>query len=289
MSCPASLRLQMSLTADGARLTEAHRLAQLAQARTVQAQLLKVWPLLALDDIDGTREQWLSEAVALVLSGAATSAQIAARYYAAFRLAEIAEAVPMSVAEIRAAPDPVRATVALDLAGPVALKQAISRGSQTPKRDALARMVGDSQRLVLNGGRSTLASQVHTDQRGRAYARVTSGKACAFCLMLASRGAVYGKDTGDFEAHGTCACSVEPQFDAAGRYRLPESAAVAQSKWDAYRIDQENNPDRYAGIFSGTKTHGRNKGEQRSISEADLLGFRRFIEDRGPAGGTPAT
>ena len=279
----------MSLTSDGARLTEAHRLAQLAQARKVQAQLLAVWPVLSLDDIDGTREQWLTEALALVLAGAATSAQIAARYYQTFRQVEIGEPAPPSVAEIRAAPNPAQATVTLDLAGPVALKQAISRGSQAPKRDALARMVGDSQRLVLNGGRSTLASQVHTDQRGRAYARVTSGKACAFCLMLASRGAVYTKDTGDFDAHGTCACSVEPQFDASGDYRLPDSVALAQSKWDAYRLDQENNPDRYAGIFSGTKTHGPNKGEQRSISEADLLGFRRFVEDRGPAGWNPAT
>ena len=279
----------MSLTSDGARLTEAHRLAQLAQARKVQAQLLAVWPVLSLDDIDGTREQWLTEALALVLDGAATSAQIAARYYQTFRQVEIGEPAPPSVAEIRAAPNPAQATVTLDLAGPVALKQAISRGSQAPKRDALARMVGDSQRLVLNGGRSTLASQVHTDQRGRAYARVTSGKACAFCLMLASRGAMYTKDTGDFDAHGTCACSVEPQFDASGDYRLPDSVALAQSKWDAYRLDQENNPDRYAGIFSGTKTHGPNKGEQRSISEADLLGFRRFVEDRGPAGWNPAT
>lgn len=278
----------MSLTADGARLTEAHRLAQLSQSRSVQTQLLAVWPALSLDDIDGTREQWLTEALALVLAGAETSAQIAARYYARFRKAEIGELVPPSVAEIRATPNAARATVSLDLAGPVALKQAISRGSQTPKRDALARMLGDSQRLVLDGGRSTLASQVHTDQRGRSYARVTSGKACAFCVMLASRGAVYTKETGDFDAHGTCGCSIEPQFDAAGRYRLPDSAAIAQSQWDAYRLDQQTNPDRYAGMF-GNKTHGPDKGAQRSISEGDLLGFRRFLEDRGPAGGTPAT
>lgn len=44
-------------------------------------------------------------------------------------------------------------------------------------------------------------------KNGRRWARRTNGEACAFCAVLASRGAVYGVKF--FEAHNHCDCSAE--------------------------------------------------------------------------------
>jgi hypothetical protein len=42
------------------------------------------------------------------------------------------------------------------------------------------------------------------------WQRVASDNACAFCEMLAARGAVYSEESADFEAHDGCTCTVEP-------------------------------------------------------------------------------
>lgn len=61
------------------------------------------------------------------------------------------------------------------------------------------------------------------------YRRITSGTACAFCRMLAGRGAVYSENTGRFQAHDHCACTAEPDFTTKRARRNYDNPVV----WDA--------------------------------------------------------
>jgi len=259
---------------EGDLLTEAHRLAQIETAREVQRSLLTLWPLLSLEDIDGTMAVWLQAALLSVMDGAKKSVDVAAAYYTAFRHAEVAGTMPADVAALRFVSDPQKVATVLRLAGPEAVKQALARGSQTAGADGLASVLSTGQRLTLLPGRATIEAKVAADPKARGRARVTSGNACAFCRMLSSRGAVYGK-RGDFKAHNDCGCSLEPVMGS--NYRPSPSVAANAEVWKAYRADRKANPDRYEGI-GGPKQAGPNKGEQRDASEAMQLGFRRYLD-----------
>ena len=83
-------------------------------------------------------------------------------------------------------------------------------------------LMTDVDRLVKAFGRDTIYS--NGDRRGVRYARIPSGsKTCAFCMVMASRDAVYlsrksaGGDGNSY--HGDCDCTVTPVRDAGD---LPE-------------------------------------------------------------------
>lgn len=76
---------------------------------------------------------------------------------------------------------------------------------------ALARLSGATQRLVLQPGRDSIFRSAANDPVRTAIARVPSGATtCKFCVMLASRGAVYSSDRaagGDGNTyHDKCDC-----------------------------------------------------------------------------------
>lgn len=66
---------------------------------------------------------------------------------------------------------------------------------------------------ALQPGRDTVMQAAHRDKA--AYARIPEPGACKFCLMLASRGFVYSKDTAgqSRKFHGKCRCNVLPSWD----------------------------------------------------------------------------
>jgi len=66
---------------------------------------------------------------------------------------------------------------------------------------------------ALQPGRETIAQAAHRDNA--AYARIPEPGACKFCLMLASRGFVYSKDTAGQtrKFHGKCRCNAMPVWD----------------------------------------------------------------------------
>lgn len=85
------------------------------------------------------------------------------------------------------------------LAQPAGTKQAqdAARWGLAPLFDedpdrALSRLLGTTQRLVLQPGRSSIWNSAARDPIATGVARVPSGTTtCAFCVMLASRGPVY--------------------------------------------------------------------------------------------------
>lgn len=114
-----------------------------------------------------------------------------------------------------------RLEASLDVTGPVEFKKAIAAG-KTPQQamDAAAvRMVGSTQYLALEGGRSVMRQSIEADEQATGWSRVTDNDPCAWCAMLASRGPVYksAKTAGDPRQggnryHDHCACQAWPAF-----------------------------------------------------------------------------
>jgi hypothetical protein len=83
-----------------------------------------------------------------------------------------------------------------------------------------ARQAAAAQRLVMNGGRSTVWTNTQHDRRALGYIRVSpTGTPCGWCAMLLSRGAVYKSSAtaeysdGD-KYHDHCRCTAEPVYTA---------------------------------------------------------------------------
>ena len=85
----------------------------------------------------------------------------------------------------------------------------------------LARVINVADRFVKDQPRRTISSNVLRDPAEARYARVPSGSStCAFCLVLASRGAVYASEASASDKyHGHCDCVPTPVWDLS---ELPE-------------------------------------------------------------------
>lgn len=86
--------------------------------------------------------------------------------------------------------------------------------------------------MALDAGSREIFAAIENDPKPTRFARVTRPGACAFCLMLAARGAVYRTEqTAGFRAHtfpGLCQCDVEPVWNVQG-YEPPAHIRAAQS------------------------------------------------------------
>lgn len=106
-----------------------------------------------------------------------------------------------------------------EMAGPLGFEQARATTSwavwnAAEKRheasiDHIDRLIGSLGRFVRNGSRETVQGSARI--AGTRWARVPGGKACDFCLMLVSRGAVYrtARTAGQVkDFHDNCDCQV---------------------------------------------------------------------------------
>lgn len=202
----------MATTAAARRLTEAHRLAQARIGASTVSELIDIWPLLDPTAIDATAPRWARVASTVVESRFRRSSALTVDYLRAFRALELGTLSDFT--PILATFDAAQVSTSLVVTGPVSLKAAMARGVDlaTAVDTAQARSAAAGMRQSLAGGRETIAATTTADPRAVGYARVTSGKACEFCSMLAGRGAVYSDDTAHFEAHDGCSCSAEPVY-----------------------------------------------------------------------------
>lgn len=225
----------MARTAAGAALTETHRQGQLqVRARALQ-DFMVLWPLWQGDE--ASFQRLLAATLPLVRAYHGLSSSLAAGYYDAFRIAERVDG--QATPRVADALDEEVVLGTLHVTGADMTRRAILAGQapQAARATALVRTAGTVTRFALAGGRDTLILSSAGDKRARGWARVTSGKACAFCALLASRGAVYSDDTSQFRAHDHCSCTAEPVYDGADlpaaskRYR--ELYDEAQREGDA--------------------------------------------------------
>lgn len=206
----------MASTAAGRALTERHRQQQLALRAATLRRVLAIWGAF---DIANIRESWVAmepALLAVVERDRVRSAEVAANYFRAYRMAE---GVTGTAAPVLVMPDAAfeaRAATSLRVTGPYTALRLTGLRDPRAATTALSRVSGAATRLVLEGGRETLLASVREESRqtGRrvGWQRVTDGSPCAFCAMLASRGAVYREETAGFQAHDACACTAEPVY-----------------------------------------------------------------------------
>ena len=223
------------------RPAETHLAGQAALVSLIPALLREAWPLLDLHDLSGTMPAFTAMVKAIVARYGQASAAGALDYYRRERqTASVPGRAPLNLAPSPAdtAIESAISWATTDLFGPVS--PAATSAAMTKLDEAVTQ-------LVLNQGRDTIIGAVQQDRYARAWARVTEPGACSFCLMLATRGAVYrdaraaGKGskgrsgqafTGgglDFKVHDNCRCHVEPVF---GVYEPTAAVRDAQALWD---------------------------------------------------------
>lgn len=244
----------MAATTHGTVLTETHRLAQArVGAEMVAVTVAVTRELLDPTNLDATTGGWMRAMITAITAQRARSVRIAAGYTAAFRLAETGS----DFTPVAAGPADLTALItSLRVTGPVSIQAAARRGVALPDAAALAvpKVAGAAMRHALNGGRDTILGTVAADPKAIGWARAASGRACAFCAMLASRGPVYsGEDTASFHPHDHCHCQPEPTFDR-------------DAPWPA-------GSDDYRDLWD-TVTHGLPTAEGRTA-------FRAAIEAQG--------
>lgn len=199
----------MAATVAGRQLTEQHRQMQLAVRAAAARDILRLMSAYDLADIDRSWDAIAPGMEAVVRNYHRQSSGVAAGYYQAYRTAEAAGGSPtLRLADF----DPDQVSYSLGFYGRVAPKQMIQRGIRDVASKTTTLMVGGATRHVLDGGRNTVIGSVREDRQSVGYARVTASKPCAFCAMLAGRGAVYKQNTAGFRAHDHCSCSVEAVY-----------------------------------------------------------------------------
>lgn len=100
--------------------------------------------------------------------------------------------------------------------------------------------------MALEGGTRELFAAIDNDPAPTRYARVTRPGACSFCLMLATRGAVYRtEDSASFRPHTRCTCDVEPVWNF---YEAPAHIRAAQALY-AESTDSSMSPAEQRNAF----------------------------------------
>ncbi|MGY1549578.1 VG15 protein [Streptomyces sp. MN6] len=198
---------------DAARL----RAAQISLTRLLVRDVRGLRRLILPSRLRESVPDWLAAMNLVVAQYSRTSAVLAAEFYDAQREAA---GVPGPFTVPLGDPPPEEQTTASlrwatkdlwprepEAATPAQLQPMDVRLDQAEKK---AEQV--AQKLVADTGRGTVQAAVRQDRQATAWARSAARGACAFCKLLASRGAVYGEDTADFRAHDGCHCGVIPVF-----------------------------------------------------------------------------
>lgn len=252
----------MAFTPLGTQLTELHYRQQVALRAGVLQDVMRLWPALDLSSIDAVTGTWptFEQAVTTLIDARyGTSAGLGARYFEMFRAAE---GVPGVAPALLADPLPAeQVETSLRVTGLYGARSQLAIQAPNVEKNTLVRLLGSIGRMVGDGGRNTIERSVQNDSKALGYARVTSGRACSFCSLLASRGPVYktsvrglgpslpGLRTKEGKKyHDHCSCSSEPVFSTEqpwpGNNRqlrdlYDEVTAGAENSADARRLFQQ--------------------------------------------------
>lgn len=188
-----------------------------AKARDSTTALFDV--VLDPDNLDASSAAWASQAASALRNSSASVDREAARYLGAWGREHGRDMGFARPALIDSSLDRQ-----LMLSGPIRIKTLVGNGVDR------AAAVADARRRVGATAMKTMRDRdrldvIHSCRRQRVRCRrVTVGKTCAFCCMLAARGPVYTKDTAAFQAHVYCDCTYEPVDVPNAKWRASEAS-----------------------------------------------------------------
>lgn len=208
-----------STVSDSSEPANRYRAAQIGLTRLLVRDVRGLRRLILPARLEASVPDWLAAMQAIVDQYARTSSSLAADFYDAQReQAGVSGVFTVPVAD----PPPTEQTEA---SLRWATKDLWPRDPEDPKTTDAQREPIETrlvqaekkaeqvaQKLVTDTGRGTVREAVRQDRQATAWARSAALGACAFCKLLASRGAVYKRDTADFRAHDGCHCGVVPVF-----------------------------------------------------------------------------
>lgn len=224
--------------------------------------MLSLFPLLRVDEhgvVDASVAPWLRLAILLVQRYRQLDGLLAQQYLTTTRLVELGEPGP----RVPPADMPDEQIVRTFLyTGPRVIDRKLADGLSEPQARAAAMRAtsGAGSRLVLDAGRDVVDRTVRADDAAFGWIRVTDGDPCAFCAMLASRGAVDKKGRAVYATreaagadddvpvepvdqlvpgeigfttswHDDCGCQVVPIYSATPP--LPATNVAAEQLWIA--------------------------------------------------------
>lgn len=200
-----------------------HARDQESIANNLAVALFPLWGIMRFTELDASTASWLPAVLPRVETAFFQSQRLSAVFNANVRAAELplepalvmdvpdvqfSEGVPRISFEMPPVDEPpgveqVRVQLPEFSRDEVATSLTIEANYQTKRampgpeaelmRNALVRSSGAAVRQAMNGGRGVTNEVMRVDRRVVGFARVTDNNPCAFCALLASRGAVYGK------------------------------------------------------------------------------------------------
>jgi len=215
---------------DGGASADRHRRAQSGLSRLLVRDMKGLRRLIIPSRLQESVPDWIEAVRALVDQYGAASASLAADYYEAERVAA-AVTGRFTVPLVKSPPDEqvnnglrwaTKDVWERDPEDP-ATTDAQREPLETRLAQAEKKAEAVAQKLVTDQGRGTVREAVRRDRMATAWARSAALGACAFCKLLATRGAVYKQDTADFRAHDGCHCGVVPVFRGQ-RFELSDHA-----------------------------------------------------------------
>lgn len=259
-------------------LTQGYRLRSLAVRAAALKQLTQAWSF-DLGDIDGSWRKLEPAVLAITELRHRDAANLAGGYYMGHRAASGVLGTPDIQ---RATFDRAQAANNLHLLGPILTKKAVAANQPNADKTALVRVAGEVTRLALAGGRDTLTGTILADASASGWRRITSGKACEFCRMLASRGAVYKEQTVRFQSHGHCSCQPEPQYGKSKSITtIPEPVPQAQEGVETPLETTQPEPATVSGVPVGAqgRIDALEHGLRRASEEAAAKYLNMSVEE----------
>ncbi|MFF0588404.1 hypothetical protein ACFYWD_20805 [Streptomyces sp. NPDC003781] len=244
---------------DGGRDASRYRSAQIGLTRLLVRDIRGLRRLIMPSRLRQSMPDWLAAMQAVIDQYSFASAALGAEFYDAQR--DAAGVPGVFTASVTDPPPEGKTEASLRWATkdvwerePDVATEAQSQPLDVRLEQAAKKAEAVAQKLVADTGRSTVLEAVRQDPQATAWARTAALGACAFCRLLAARGAVFKRDTVGFRAHDGCHCAATPVFRGQ-RFELSPQAA----EWA--RLYQE-----YAAGHSGSQ----------------LARFRRALAEHDP-------
>lgn len=202
-------------------LARQHRAGQLRLRARFLQEFSSAWSVLNPRSLDTTGPIWLAMVLPLIVRFRNESASGGVAFYNAIRQTRTGQLVSPPVPRIDWSPADSAAQVSMRVLGPVQIKSLTHRHPDLPAeklRTAHVSAAAGATRHVLDGARTATVAAAGEDELAVGFARYASGTACAFCKMLAGRGAVYKSErtaqftSGGQRYHDGCVCLPVPVF-----------------------------------------------------------------------------